>query len=304
MSFAKLKRGRKGQIDKLKAKAEEQGGKNYGDDRKWKPARDKAGNGFAIIRFLPSKEDSGTPYVRYWDHGFQGKSTGQWYIENSLTSLGQGVKDPVGELNSRLWNVGDKTPERQQARDQKRRLHYVSNIYVVSDPANPANEGKVFLYEYGKKIFDKLEDAWDPKFPGEIPIDPFDMWGGADFQVKVRIVDDWVNYDKSEFSKPSELLGGDEKALEEVYNQMYTLEEFIDPKNYKSYDELHARLMVVLGETAGMGNRTMNEEKQLGQEAEPKTLKSSPPKTAEELSSDDGDEKNDLSYFENLISED
>jgi len=306
MSFAKLKRGgRKGAIDKLKAVAEEQGGnKNYVDERIWKPTRDKAGNGFAIIRFLPAGEDSANPYVRYWDHGFQGKSTGQWYIEKSLTSLGQGVKDPVGEINSRLWNTGDKTPERQQARDQKRRLHYVSNIYVVSDPQNPEREGKVWLYEYGKKIFDKLEDAWDPKFPDKTPIDPFDMWNGADFKIKVRIVDDWVNYDSSEFDTPAPLLGGDEAALEEVYNKMYNIGEFIDPKTYKSYDDLKARLMTVLGETAGMGDRTMNEDNQLGEETQATTMKSEPPKnTAEELSSDDagGD---DMSYFENMIEED
>ena len=177
MSFENLKRNRD-QISKLVQAAEAAGGsapaekKNYGDDRIWKPTVDKAGNGYAVLRFLPATEGVELPWVRYWDHGFKGP-TGQWYIENSLTSIGQA--DPVGELNSRLWNSGIEA-DKETARRQKRRLHYVANVLVVSDPGNPSNEGKVMLYKFGKKIFEKIMDAMQPDFADEKPVNPFDMW--------------------------------------------------------------------------------------------------------------------------------
>ena len=196
MSFANLKRN-KSNISKLIQAAESAGGgnekKSYGDDRLWKPSVDKAGNGFAILRFLPAAEGAELPWVRYWDHGFKGP-TGQWYIEKSLTSIGQ--QDPVSEHNSELWNTGIEA-NKDTVRRQKRRLHYVVNALVVSDPANPQNEGKVMLYQFGKKIFDKIMDVMQPQFQDEDPINPFDFWAGANFKLKIRQVEGYRNYDKS-----------------------------------------------------------------------------------------------------------
>jgi len=252
MSLENLKSLRGSSIDKLVKAAEavsttKTETKSYDDDRFWKPTRDKAGNGYAVIRFLPQREGEDLPWVRYWDHGFKGP-TGLWYIENSLTSINQ--PDPVSEHNSVLWNSG-RDEDKATAREQKRRLHYVSNVLVISDPDNPQNEGKVFLYQYGKKIFDKIMDVMQPQFADEEPVNPFDFWEGADFKLKIRKVEGWVNYDKSEFSSPSSLFDGDEGRLNEVYGQLYALQDFLDPKNYKTYDELKAKLNRVLGVDAG-----------------------------------------------------
>jgi len=252
MSFANLKSARGSSIDKLVKAAEavsttKAETKSYDDDRFWKPTRDKAGNGYAVVRFLPAKEGEDLPWVRYWDHGFKGP-TGLWYIENSLTSIGQ--DDPVSEANSVLWNSG-RDEDKATARERKRRLHYVSNVLVVSDPANPENEGKVFLYKFGKKIFDKIMDVMQPQFADEDPVNPYDFWEGADFKIKIRKVEGWVNYDKSEFAGQTALMNGEEDRLEEVYNKLYSLQDFIDPKNYKSYDELKSKLNKVLGVDAG-----------------------------------------------------
>jgi hypothetical protein len=251
MSFANLKSTRGSSIDKLvkaaEAVSEKTEKKSYTDDRFWAPTRDKAGNGYAVIRFLPAKEGDDLPWVRYWDHGFKGQ-TGLWYIENSLTSVNQ--PDPVSEANSILWNSG-RDEDKQTARDRKRRLHYVSNIMVISDSANPDAEGKVYLYKYGKKIFDKVMDVMQPQFADEQPVNPFDFWEGADFKIKIRKVEGWVNYDKSEFSSPSSLFDGDEENLERLYGNLHTLSEFTDPKNYKTYDELKSKLNRVLGVDAG-----------------------------------------------------
>lgn len=248
MSFASLKKNRAAAIDKLKSAAEKVGGgeqKSYGDDRLWKPTVDKSGNGYAVIRFLPAPEGEDLPWARYWDHGFKGP-TGRWYIEKSLTSIGQ--SDPVSEINTVLWNSG-REEDKQIARDRKRRLHYVSNIYVVSDPGNPANEGKVFLFQFGKKIFDKINDVMTPQFEDEEPVNPFDFWEGANFKLKIRNVEGYRNYDKSEFESPKPLSNDDEE-LEAIYNKLYSLKEFTDPSSYKSYAELKAKLNQVLGETA------------------------------------------------------
>ena len=218
MSFENLKSTSGSSIDKLVKAAEAVSTKtesnSYEDDRFWKPTRDKAGNGYAVVRFLPAAEGEDLPWVRYWDHGFKGP-TGLWYIENSLTSIGQ--NDPVSEHNSLLWNSG-REEDKQIARDRKRRLHYVSNVLVISDPSNPQNEGKVFLYQYGKKIFDKVMEAMQPAFEDETPINPYDFWEGADFKLKIRKVEGWVNYDKSEFSSPSSLYEGDESRLQDLYD--------------------------------------------------------------------------------------
>ena len=250
MSFDKLKKARVDSISKLVAAAEKVGGgkekKSYGDDRQWKPTVDKSGNGYAVLRFLPAPEGDDLPWVRYWDHGFQGPG-GRWYIEKSLTSIGK--DDPVSEMNSILWNSGDEK-DKEIARSRKRRLHYVSNILVVSDPGNPDNEGKTFLYQYGKKIFDKIMDIMQPEFQDETPVNPFDFWGGASFKLKIRNFEGYRNYDKSEFESASELFDGDEARLEEIYNRLYSLKEFADESSYKSYDELKTKLYMVLGEDA------------------------------------------------------
>ena len=247
MSLENLKSMRGSSIDKLVQAAEavstKAETKSYDDDRFWKPTRDKAGNGYAVVRFLPAKDGEDLPWVRYWDHGFKGP-TGLWYIENSLTSIGQ--EDPVSESNSVLWNSG-RDEDKALARERKRRLHYISNVLVVSDPENPQNEGKVFLYQFGKKIFDKIMDVMQPQFADEQPVNPYDFWEGADFKIKIRKVEGWVNYDKSEFSKPAALFEGDEARLTEVYNKLYSLQDFLKPENYKTYDELKMKLNRVLG---------------------------------------------------------
>ena len=244
-SFANLKRN-SSNLDKL-AKAIEQLNTTESptkEDNFWKPEVDKAGNGYAVIRFLPQPSvdgDDALPWVKVFNHGFQGP--GGWYIENSLTTLGQ--KDPVSEYNSQLWNSGIEA-NKEVARKQKRRLSYMANIYVVEDSKNPQNEGKVFLYKFGKKIFDKINEAMNPAFEDEKPINPFDMWEGANFKLKIRKVEGYQNYDKSEFESPSALLDDDEK-LEAIWKKEYSLKEFLAPENFKSYDELKARLDKVLG---------------------------------------------------------
>ena len=249
MDFNKLKANRGAAIDKLVNAAEASSKpaqtKSFTDDRIWKPTRDKSGNGYAVIRFLPEPEGE-LPWAKYWSHGFKGE-TGQWYIEKSLTSIGQ--DDPVGEMNALLWNSGNEK-DKQIARDRKRRLHYASNILVESDSANPQNEGKVFLYVYGAKIFAKIMDAMEPEFADETPMNPFDFWEGASFKIKIRKVEGFVNYDKSEFAAPAPLHEGDDARLEGVFDKLYALKEFTDPAEYKTYDELKAKLNRVLGASA------------------------------------------------------
>ena len=219
------------------------------------------------------------------------------YIENSLTSIGQA--DPVGELNSRLWNSGIEA-DKETARRQKRRLHYVANVLVVSDPGNPSNEGKVMLYKFGKKIFEKIMDAMQPDFADEKPVNPFDMWEGADFKLKIRNVEGYRNYDKSEFTTPSALYDGDDSRLEDLYSKLHNLGEFTDPKNYKSYDELKAKLMRVLGEEASAGAPTMAQEVQMN---EPATYEVVPPITKEQVE-DTSEDDDTMSYFAKLANED
>tara|TARA_R110000744_G_scaffold3304_7_gene12815 strand:+ start:255 stop:1118 length:864 start_codon:yes stop_codon:yes gene_type:complete len=225
--------------------------KSYGNENDWKATVDKAGNGYAVIRFLPAPTGEELPFVRYWNHGFQGP--GGWYIENSLTTIGQ--DDPVSEYNSKLWNSGH-DEDKETARKQKRRLSYVANILVVSDPSNPSNEGQVFLYKFGKKIFDKLNDAMNPQFADEDPINPFDFWEGADFKLKIRQVEGYRNYDKSEFSSPAPVSDStgtvlSDDDMEATWNKQHSLAEIVDPKNFKSYNELKAKLNKVLGLNGG-----------------------------------------------------
>ena len=236
-------------LDAAKGESAPQEKKSYVDERLWKPELDKSGNGYAVIRFLPAVSGEDLPWAKVWNHAFQGP-TGQWYIENSLTTLNQ--KDPVSEHNTALWNTGLES-DKEIARKQKRKLQYFSNIYVVSDTKHPENEGKVFLFRYGKKIFDKLTAAMSPEFEDEKAINPFDFWEGANFKLKIRKVDGYWNYDKSEFEDTSKLFEDDADA-DKVWKAQYSLAEFTAASNFKSYDELKSRLDAVLSGTVKVGN--------------------------------------------------
>jgi hypothetical protein len=274
--------------------------KKSGDENFWKPTVDKAGNGSAIIRFLPAPDGEDVPFIRYWDHGFQGPG-GKWYIEKSLTSIGE--KDPVAEYNSKLWKESDNddSPQRKQARKQKRRLHYVANIYVVKDPGNPENNGKVFLYDFGKKIFEKLNSLMHPVEDGieeKKPINPFDLWAGANFYLRMRQVDGYRSYETSSFGESKPLLD-DDKQLEAVWKQEHSLKAFLDPSKYKSFAELSRKLNEVLEL-----NVTNVEDSDLSKKAEPPAMKTAPAKVAakKEAVVEEEDE-DDLSFFRKLADE-
>jgi len=255
-SFANLKKRRTTDLEKLQSEIEKinkpQNNFSRDDDRFWKAELDKSGSGYAVIRFLPSLDDDKTAFVRVFNHGFQGP--GGWYIENSLTTIGQ--KDPLAEYNSTLWNSGIEA-NKEIARKQKRRLTYFSNIFVVEDKANPQNEGKNFLFRYGKKIFDKISSMSNPEFEDETPTDVFNFWEGANFKLKIRKVDGYSNYDKSEFVTPAPLFE-DDSEMERVWGEEHSLEEFVKNDNFKTYDALKSRLDVVLGnvQTAAMSAPT------------------------------------------------
>ena len=250
MSFAALKTNRT-DLSKLVQAASSGPGEqtktdNRNDERFWQPTRDKAGNGYAVVRFLPGDAEAPTPWVRYWDHFFKGP-TGQWYVEKSLTSIGQA--DPLSESNSKLWNEDGSEEAKRIVRERKRNLRYIANVLIVSDPSAPENEGQVKLYRFGKKIFDKIMDSMQPQFPDEAPVNPFDMWQGADFTIKIRKVEGYPNYDASRFKSPAQVAGDDDQ-LEAIYNKQHDCNEWTDPKNFKTYDELKSRLALVLGESA------------------------------------------------------
>jgi len=238
MSFADLK-NKSGSFEKLQselAKVNAPTQSSYEDARMWKPDLDKSGNGFAVLRFLPQPSGEDLPWVRMWNHAFSGP--GGWYIENSLTTIGK--NDPVSEYNTELWNSGNEA-DKETARKQKRILKYYSNILVVSDPKHPENDGTIRLFRFGKKIFDKITEAMNPAFEDETAVNPFDMWQGANFKLKIRKVDGYWNYDKSEFDSKSEVEGGEDR-LEEIYNGLHSLQEFISPTSFKTYDELKEKL--------------------------------------------------------------
>jgi hypothetical protein len=266
------------------------------DDRLWKPSVDKAGTGQAVLRFLPAPPGEELPWVRVYDHGFQGP-TGKWYIENSLTTINK--PDPLGELNSELWNSGIEA-NKEIARKQKRRLSYISNVLVVKDPSNPENEGKVFLYKYGKKIFDKIKDVMQPTFEDEKPVNPFDLWEGANFKLRIRQVEGYRNYDKSEFDGNTPLDENEDK-LEAIWKQTHSLAAFLDPSNFKSYDELKTKLNTVLGG----GTRVPTAEKVNPLDAEDELFVETKMKTAAKATEETppwNDEKSDdnMSYFASL----
>ena len=246
MSFADMKKKRGEKLQSLLKETAKINTPSQGqgdDDRFWRPELDKSGNGMAVVRFLPAPDGEDLPWARTWNHGFQGP--GGWYIENSLTTLGQ--KDPVSEYNSQLWNSGIEA-NKEIARKQKRRLTYISNVYVIKDPANPQNEGTIRLYKFGKKIWDKLNDKMNPQFEDETPVNPFDLWEGCNFKIKIRKMDGFSNYDKSEFETPS-ALHEDEAKMEEIWKTEHSLEEFTNEKNFKSYAELKEKMERVLGLT-------------------------------------------------------
>jgi len=294
MSFANLKKQSKlGSLTAKLVKEVEKLNTNgtSGDDRLWKLEVDKSGNGYAVIRFLPAPDGEDLPFVKLYSHAFQGP--GGWYIENSLTTLGQ--KDPVSEYNSQLWNNGTDAGK-DAARKQKRKLTYISNIYVVKDPANPENEGKVFLYKYGKKIFDKLTAAMQPEFEDEEAIDPFDFWQGANFKLKAKNVAGYRNYDSSEFTTVTPLLDDDD-ALEAVWKKENSLKEFIDADQFKSYDDLKKRLEYVLGSRRPT---TSIEEEDTDRGAAEELVTAAVSTPPSSLNEDDDDA---LSYFQKLAEE-
>ena len=301
MSLAALKK--QNSLDKLlgavQSENTSQEKKSYVDDRLWKPVMDKTGNGFAIIRLLPAPKGEELPWAKLWNHASQGP-TGQWYIENSLTTIGQ--NDPVSEHNSALWNSGVES-DKEIARKQKRKLQYYSKIYVVKDSANPENEGKVFLYRYGKKIFDKIMETMQPAFEDETPVNPFDFWEGANFKLKLRKVDGYWNYDKSEFEAPSALFDDDDK-LEDLWGQEYSLSAFTDTTNFKSYDELKKRLDVVLSGTTTVGNVTdISTASSFDDSPEMTTVVDTKEEPAPTISVTEDDEDDTMSYFEKLAEE-
>ena len=280
-------------LDAAKGETKPQEKKSYVDERLWKPELDKSGNGYAVLRFLPAVQGEDLPWAKVWNHAFQGP-TGQWYIENSLTTLNQ--KDPVSEHNTQLWNTGLES-DKEIARKQKRKLQYFSNIYVVSDAKHPENEGKVFLFRYGKKIFDKCMEAMQPAFKDEVAVNPFDFWAGANFKLKIRKVDGYWNYDKSEFEAPSALFDDDDK-LEETWKTQYALSEFTGESNFKSYDELKKRLDMVLAGTTTVGKAAEVMEDAPWAEPKVDTLTVGTPTIT--VSDSGGDT---MSYFEKLANE-
>ena len=297
MSLSSLKKG--SSLDKLKKAVEASASGNTNksaDDRFWQPEVDASGNGYAVIRFLDTPAvdgEDGLPWVQIWSHGFQGP--GGWYIENSLTTLGK--TDPVSEYNTVLWNSGIEA-NKEIARKQKRKLTYIANILVISDAKRPQNEGKVFLFKYGKKIFDKIKEQLEPQFADETPMNPFDFWKGANFKIKIRNVEGYRNYDKSEFESPSALADNDEK-IEKIWKSEHSLKDFLKEENFKSYDELKAKLDKVLGAggVAGASARKIEDE-----EVSAPVVRSAPAKktvTAEDVTVED----DDMAFFEKLAAE-
>lgn len=311
MSFADLKKNRNKKLADLTEKLNQSTAKGYSDpdaDKYWMLKRDAAGNGSAIIRFLDAPDGEEVPFVKLWSHGFKGP-TGQWYIENSLTTLGQ--DDPVSAFNTKLWNAStdDKGLEREQARAQKRKTHFISNILVIKDSATPENEGKVFLFKYGKKVFDKIKDVMNPSFEDEEPINPFDLFEGVNFKFRMRQVEGYANYDKSEFETTKTPIADSDKEIEAIWKQCHSLQAVIAPDKFKSYEELEAKLHRVLGITEVSEKRKAapatiedDEDEDLNVS---KTMKEKTPPTVKEetktevVSSDDEDE-DDLEFFRKL----
>ena len=300
-SIAALKRSKSNLdtlIGELNKVAEPQSQKqSYSDDRFWKPELDKSGNGYAVFRFLPAVKNEDLPWARLWSHAFQGP--GGWYIENSLTTLNK--KDPVSESNSLLWNSGVEA-DKEIARKRKRKLSYIANVLIINDAKHPENEGQVKLFKFGKKIFDKITEAMKPEFEDEKPINPFDFWEGANFKLKIRKVDGYWNYDKSEFDSPTAIADNDE-SIEEIWNKQYALKPFLAPENFKSYDELKSKLDKVLSGVRNTGTAEDVAIPPAAQVSKPavveETVSAPTPAVEEDEASDET-----LSYFSKLAEED
>ena len=305
--FASLKKSSKSNLGKIAKELEKvtKGGENsYKDDRFWKAEVDKTGNGYAVIRFLPAPPNEDLPWVRVFSHGFQSK--GGWYIENCPTTIGQ--KCPVCEANNELWNSGNED-DKGIARDRKRKLSYISNIMVIDDPANPANNGKVFLFRYGKKIFDKINDKMNPQYKDEDAVNVFDFWQGANFKLKIRNVEGYTNYDKSEFSACSPLLDGNDKQLEALWRTEHALQEFVKPDQFKPYGELKTKFQSVINgsTTQKAENMELDEEEGETQKFVPKFPSKeakSPGREVKPKAEESGDGEEDaLDYFKRLADE-
>jgi len=290
-SFANLKRNRSDFAKLSKAveattQTAESGSKD--DTRFWQPEVDKAGNGMAVIRFLPAPQvdgDDALPWVRVFSHGFQGP--GGWFIDNCLTTLNE--KCPVCEHNNTLWNSGIEA-NKDIARKQKRKLSYVANILVISDPSNTQNEGQIRLFKFGKKIFDKITEAMNPEFADETPVNPFDLWEGANFKLKIRNVEGYRNYDKSEFADKTALFDGDDDKLEDLWKKEFSLKEFGERKQFKSYEQLKTRLNKVLGFDGAPATIKSNAADSVS------SIKESDTSILDNVSTDD----DDLDYFKSL----
>jgi len=301
MSFADLKK--KSKLGSLTSKLIQEvektnssGGSS--DDRVWKPEVDKAGNGYAVIRFLPAPDGEEMPWAKVYTHAFQGSG---WFIDNCLTTVGQNC--PVCESNRELWNTGSKANQ-EIVRQRKRKLSYYSNIYVVRDPAHPENEGKVFLYKYGKKIFDKISAAMQPEFEDETPIDPFDFWQGADFKLKIKKVAGYWNYDSSEFARSAPLLDDDD-AMEAIWKKASSLEDFVSADKFKTYEQLNARMKAVLGQKPAPKVDESFEDEENDRGSLPQSMKNELDSLSEgrDFKSSDDDEDDALSYFQKLAAE-
>ena len=298
MAFNSLSdlRNSRGNFDSLMKEVEKianpQTSDSRDDERFWQPEVDKAGNGFAVIRFLPAPKGEEMPWARIWSHGFQGP-TGKWYIENSLTTIGK--PDPVSEMNNELWNSGSEA-NKEIARKQKRRLNYTCNVLVIQDPAHPENEGKVKLFKFGKRIFDKIKDVMQPQFQDEEPVNPFDFWKGANFKLKIRKVEGYRNYDKSEFESIAPL-NADDAEIEKVWTQQHSLVDFSDARHFKSYEELKKKLDSVLSGVPAAVRHA--EEVDLATPAAAK-----PAAAARPAPQPEEDDDSSLSYFANLAAED
>lgn len=295
VDFKKLKENSQQSLDKLSEELEKLGGNNNTrtkDARFWYPDVDKAGNGFAVIRFLPAPPNEDVPFVRLWSHAFEGPSG--WYIENSLTTLGQ--DDPVSEYNSKLWKSGVES-DKEIARAQKRNLSFYANVYVISDKAHPENEGKVFLFKFGKKIYDKLNQAMKPEFEDEKPLNPFDLWTGANFKIKIRQVEGYRNYDASAFDAPGPLMSDDDE-LEKIWMSEHSLQDIIAPDKFKSYEELQKRLQKVITPKHGIVADSPSSSDNTNHSAPPPAHKEQKPSVIE-IDDEDADD-----FFKALASDD
>lgn len=287
-NFNKIKES----LDKINSKFQKD------DDTFWRPEVDKAGDGYAEIRFLPTPPqdgDEGVPFVKLLSYSFQGP-TGQWYIENSPKTLDNNAFDPVAEANARAWKEGE--AGQAEARGRTMRKQFVANVYIVDDGANPENNGKVFRWRFPKKIMDKIDQAMNPKFKGDEPLNPFDLLEGANFKIRIKTVESgqnsYLNYDDSSFKNPAPLFKNDEK-LNEIWQQSHSLLELVSPDKFKSEAELRERFASVMGLSVS--------------EKEPEPVKKTEPKLSEKIDdeipfvgNDNDDVEDDLEYFKKLAS--